>query len=158
DLVSEKTIWEKKLEGACDRPAITPDGRTLFVPSLEGPHWNVVDGASGDVVRKIVRNSGAHNTVCSLDGGRAYLAGLKSPILAVVDTKSQDVTEAGPFSAPIRPFTVNGDRTRVYVTVNKLLGFEIGDLTSGKMLHRVEVPGFKTGPVKRHGCPSHGVG
>ena len=26
------------------------------------------------------------------------------------------------------------------------------------MLHRVEVAGFAKGPVKRHGCPSHGVG
>jgi 6-phosphogluconolactonase (cycloisomerase 2 family) len=26
------------------------------------------------------------------------------------------------------------------------------------MIHRVEVPGFSSGPVKRHGCPSHGIG
>jgi 6-phosphogluconolactonase (cycloisomerase 2 family) len=25
-------------------------------------------------------------------------------------------------------------------------------------LHRVEVQGFQKGPIKRHGCPSHGVG
>jgi DNA-binding beta-propeller fold protein YncE len=42
--------------------------------------------------------------------------------------------------------------------VNGLLGFEVGDLRTGKMLHRVEVQGFRQGPVKRHGCPSHGVG
>src|SRR5437899_774042 len=78
--------------------------------------------------------------------------------ILVVDTKSFGVTEVGPFSAPIRPFTVSADRSLCYVTVNKLLGFEIGDLKTGKKLHRVEVPGYKTGPVKRHGCPSHGVG
>ena len=44
------------------------------------------------------------------------------------------------------------------MNVNELLGFEIGDLNTGKKLHRVEVPGFKKGPVKRHGCPSHGIG
>ena len=44
------------------------------------------------------------------------------------------------------------------MNVNELLGFEIGDLKTGKKLHRVEVPGFKKGPVKRHGCPSHGIG
>jgi hypothetical protein len=44
------------------------------------------------------------------------------------------------------------------VNVNDLLGFEIGDLRTGKMLHRVEVQGVEHGPVKRHGCPSHGVG
>ena len=64
----------------------------------------------------------------------------------------------GPFSAGIRPFTVNADQSLVFVTVNGLLGFEIGDLKTGKMIHRVEVDGFKQGPTKRHGCPSHGVG
>ena len=64
----------------------------------------------------------------------------------------------GPFSAPIRPFTVNGAQTLCYVNVNELLGFEIGDLTTGQKLHRVEVQGYQQGPVKRHGCPSHGIG
>ena len=31
-------------------------------------------------------------------------------------------------------------------------------IASGKMLHRVEVKDFSKGPVKRHGCPSHGIG
>jgi len=46
----------------------------------------------------------------------------------------------------------------VSLNVNALLGFEVGDLTSGKMLHRVEVEAFQTAPTKRHGCPSHGIG
>jgi DNA-binding beta-propeller fold protein YncE len=64
----------------------------------------------------------------------------------------------GPFSHSIRPFTVNGKQTLAYVNVNELLGFEIGDIASGKKLHRVEVQGFQKGPIKRHGCPSHGIG
>ena len=47
DLVTEKPLWVEALEGGCDRMAITPDGKVLYVPSLEGPHWNVVDGADG---------------------------------------------------------------------------------------------------------------
>ena len=90
---------------------------------------------------------------------RAYLAGLKSPVLSVADTKTHTVVKSiGPFSNVIRPFTVNAAQTRVYVNVNELLGFEIGDLTTGKVLHHVEVQGFEKGEVKRHGCPSHGVG
>ncbi|HEY6901630.1 MAG TPA: hypothetical protein VI233_13340, partial [Puia sp.] len=38
-----------------------------------------------------------------------------------------------------------------------LLGFEVGDLHTGKMIEHVDVQGFKQGPVKRHGCPSHGI-
>ena len=104
-------------------------------------------------------NSGAHNTIYGADGRVAYLAGLKSPMLKVADTATHRVArEVGPFSAPVRPFTVNGRQTLAFVNVNDLLGFEVGDLASGRVLHRVEVAGYQKGPVKRHGCPSHGVG
>ena len=87
------------------------------------------------------------------------MAGLKSPVLSVADTKTHTVVKSiGPFRNVIRPFTVNAAQTRVYVNVNELLGFEIGDLTTGKVLHHVEVEGFEKGAVKRHGCPSHGIG
>lgn len=159
DLRTEKTLWEKALPGGCDRLSITPDGGLLYVPSLEGPHWNVVDAASGDVVTPIQTNSGAHNTVCSLDGSRAYLAGLRSRMLTVVETKGQQIVQSvGPFNGPIRPFTVNAANSLCFVCVNDCLGFEIGDLSSGRMLHRVEVQNFQKGIPKRHGCPSHGVG
>jgi DNA-binding beta-propeller fold protein YncE len=158
DLASDKILWERTYPAGCDRMSITPDGRTIYLPSLEGPVWYVVDAASGEVLHEITRNSGAHNTICGLSGKHTYLAGLKSPLLSVADTGDQSVRTVGPFSASVRPFTVNGRETRVYVNVNDLLGFEIGDLQSGKKLHRVEVAGFKKGPVKRHGCPSHGIG
>jgi sugar lactone lactonase YvrE len=159
DLKTEQALWEKELPGGCDRMAITPDGKHLYVPSFEGPHWNVVDAATGDVIVSIETKSGAHNTVCSLDGARVYMAGLKSPLLTVVDTKTHKIVDrVGPFSASIRPFTVNAARTLCFVNVNDLLGFEVGDLTTGKMLHRVEVQSHQPGRVKRHGCPSHGVG
>jgi DNA-binding beta-propeller fold protein YncE len=67
------------------------------------------------------------------------------------------VAEVGPFSNVVRPFTINAAQTLCFVNVNDLLGFEVGDLKTGKMLHRVEVAGYTKGPVKRHGCPSHGV-
>jgi DNA-binding beta-propeller fold protein YncE len=159
DLKTEKVIWEKALPGGCDRMALTPDGKLLYVPSFEGPHWNVVDGATGEIVAKIETKSGAHNTVVGLSGKRAYLAGLKSPVLTLIDVRTQkSVDGVGPFSAAIRPFTINASETLCFVNVNDLLGFEVGDLKTGKKLYRVEVEGFKKGPVKRHGCPSHGIG
>jgi hypothetical protein len=159
DLMTDRTLWEKALPGGCDRMSITPDGKTLWVPSLEGPHWNVVDAATGDVTTQLQLKSGAHNTVCGLDGRYAYLAGLRSPLLSVVDNKTRQVVrQVGPFGDFIRPFTVNGSGTLCFVTVNGLLGFEVGDLTTGKKLYRVEVQGFARGTPKRHGCPSHGVG
>lgn len=159
DLASEKLLWERAYDGGCDRMAISPDGKAIYLPSLEQDHWHVVEAASGEVIAKIVPKSGAHNTIYGLDGREAYLAGLKSPLLTVADTSLHAAARTvGPFSHGIRPFTVNGRQTLVFVNVNELLGFEVGDLKTGKMLHRVEVAGFEKGPVKRHGCPSHGIG
>lgn len=159
DLSTEKILWEKTYEGGCDRMAMSPDGKLIYLPSLEKEHWNVVDAKTGDVITRIVTNSGAHNTLYGLDGAYVYVAGLRTPSLGVVDTRTHTVVkQVGPFSAPVRPFTINGSQRFCFVNINGLLGFEIGDIRSGKKLHRIEVQGFSTGPVKRHGCPSHGIG
>lgn len=159
DLKTEKLLWERAYEGGCDRMAISPDGKIIYQPSLEQDHWHVLDALTGDVIAKVVPKSGSHNTIYGLDGKHAYLAGLRSPHLSVSDTGKHTINkQIGPFSAPVRPFTVNGGQTLCFVNVNELLGFEIGDLTTGEKLFRVEVEGFQKGPIKRHGCPSHGIG
>jgi acyl-CoA thioesterase-1 len=159
DLVSEQTLWHKALPSGTDRMSITPDGKWLYVPSFEKEIWNVVDAATGDVNSSIETHSGAHNTVVSRDGERMFLGGLRSAELFIADTRTHQIVQrAGPLSGAVRPFTVDGARSRAYVCVNNLLGFEIVDLVSGKKTHRVEVNGFKVGAVKRHGCPSHGIG
>src|SRR5438067_961580 len=124
DLVSENLLWEKRYEGGCDRMAISPDGKVIYLPSLEKEHWHVVDAMDGKVLKKIVTNSGAHNTIMGPDGKFAYLAGLKSPLLRVTDTKTHEVArEVGPFGEVIRPFTINGSQSLCFMNVNELLGF-----------------------------------
>jgi hypothetical protein len=161
DLATDKTLWDKALPGGCDRMSITPDGKVLYVPSLERDHWNIVDAATGDVKEPLViaTKHRAHNTICSQDGTRMYLAGIGSTFLPVAETTTHKViAKVGTFSAGIRPFTINGAQTLAFCNVNELLGFEIADLKTGKVVHRVEVQGVKQGPTKRHGCPSHGIG
>jgi DNA-binding beta-propeller fold protein YncE len=159
DLLTEKILWEKGYEGGTDRMAMTPDGKVIYMPSLEKDHWHVVDATTGDVIKKLIPKSGSHNTVIGIDGKWAYLAGLKSPVLSISDTSKHEITRTvGPFGNVIRPFTVNGAQTLAYVNVNDLLGFEIGDIRTGQKLHSIQVQGFQKGPIKRHGCPSHGVG
>ena len=159
DLKSEKILWEKEYAGGCDRMSMAPDGKVIYLPSFEKDDWHVVDALDGRVIARIEPRSGAHNTVYGRDGRFAYLAGLRSPLLTIADTSTHTAARTvGPFSAPVRPFTVNGMQTYCFVNVNGLLGFEVGDIVSGKKLHRVEVAGFSQGPVKRHGCPSHGIG
>lgn len=159
DLLTDKTLWEVSPPNGCDRMSITPDGTILYVPSFEKDTWNVIDATNGQTMTSIETKSGSHNTVVSRDGTRMYLGGLKSNMLFVADTQThQVVQQIGPFAGPVRPFVVNGAKSRAYVCVNDLLGFEVGDLVDNAKVQRVEVQGFSKGVVKRHGCPSHGVG
>ena len=158
DLRTDKVLWERSYPFGCDRMSISPDGKVIYLPSLEQDVWYVLDAATGDERQRIEPKSGSHNTVFGPDGRFVYLAGLRSNLLTVVDAQAHTVAKrVGPFSQAIRPFTVNGSQTWCFNNVNELLGFEIGDLKSDQLLYRVEVPGFATGPVKRHGCPSHGI-
>ena len=159
DLSSGKIVWEKNIEGGCDRMSISPDGKTMYLPYLEGKVWNVVDCRTGEIIKKIDGFIKSHNTLYSLSGDHVYLDDIASPWLKIADTKTNEIVrKIGPFGNYIRPFTLNGKETRIYVTVDSLLGFEVGDIKTGKKLDRIEVGGWTTGPVRRHGNPSHGIG
>ena len=158
DLSTDKLVWEKTFEGGCDRMAISPDGKTMYLPSFEKSFWNVVDCATGELIKKIEVNKRAHNTIYGPSGDHVYLDDIASPWLYVADAKKHElVNKIGPFSNFIRPFTINGKETLVYATIDSLLGFEVGDLQTGKKLAHVEVEGWNAGPVRRHGNPSHGI-
>jgi DNA-binding beta-propeller fold protein YncE len=158
DLATDAVVWEHEYPGGCDRMAISPDAKVIYLPSLEGPHWNVVDAGTGEAIGKIVTDSGSHNTIFGADGTRVYLAGLRSPELSVADAAKREVAQkVGPFSAPVRPFTVNGAQTLLFACVNGRLGFEVADLRTGKVLAAVDIEGLAKGKPKRHGCPSHGI-
>ncbi|HZY36804.1 MAG TPA: hypothetical protein VFE53_09165 [Mucilaginibacter sp.] len=159
DLTTGKIIWEKKIDGGCDRMSISPDGKTMYLPSFENNTWNVLDCKTGDIIKKIEGFKRSHNTLYGSSGDHVYLDDLASRWLMVADTKTNTVSgKVGPFGNFIRPFTVNGNETRVYVTIDSLFGFEVGDLKTGKKLARINVEGWDTGPVRRHGDPSHGAG
>lgn len=162
DLATDEILWIRHYESGADRMAITPDGRTIYMPSgfwTNTPYWYVIDAMSGDVIARIDFHAAAHNTVASLDGRWVYLSSRQHDMIAVVDTADHRIVrEVGPFGDSVRPFTVDRAGRRVFVAVSNLLGFEIGDLETGMHLARVTVHGFQKGPVERHHCPSHGIG
>ncbi|HLX59897.1 MAG TPA: hypothetical protein VKX17_01325 [Planctomycetota bacterium] len=168
DLLSEKNLWERAYDGGCDRMSLAPDSKFMYLPTLEKDTWHIVDPRDGSVIAKIEPKSGAHNTVISADGSRAFLGGLKTNVMTIADTATHLPKSTIEFGDKVRPFVINGKATLVYQCVNNLLGFEIGAVppsplegegpgVRGKVAQRVEVKGFESGKVARHGCPSHGI-
>ncbi len=142
DLESEKVLWEKRYEAGCDRAAITPDGKKLYVPTgwwLNGEKsgWMVVDASNGELQKQLPVGSQAHNTVMSLDGSLVF--GGTETMLTVIrtadDTIVRQITPIG--ESGVFPFTVNSANKLAFVCLGKHVGVDIADLQTGKVLHRV---------------------
>ena len=160
DLMTDKLVWEQTYDGrGTDRIALSPDGRTLYAPVLGGPKWVVADAATGAPLASIDKPGTAHNTQVSDDGARVYFESQgNTRTMSVVDAKTRTIVkEIGPFGQVVRPFTFNGKQSLLFANTNELLGFEIADLDSGKIVAHVEVPGVTPGRSPTHGIPSHGI-
>lgn len=184
DLQTNQVDWRKKLGKYADSSAITPDGKTLYVPYREEDYWSVVNAKDGSEITKIhvgtgqnypdqpIGNpTGPHNTWMNPAGTRVYFEVLTLPYVFIADTKTNRIIgKVGPFSKGVRPFTVSNDEKFVYANVDRLLGFEIGAARTGnewggKMLKRVETttPAERLAQIpnpparKPHSTPSHGI-
>jgi DNA-binding beta-propeller fold protein YncE len=181
DLTTEKIVWEENYEKTCcDRGQVSPDGKTLYMPAwgpqmmIQRNRWFVSDALTGKWITTIPTPGSipSHNTVWSADGSRVYMAGSDS--VAVADAKTHKIVQTiGPFSGRVKPYTVNGHGTLMFATVDenlggrnlpkgRLLGFEVADLKTGKVMpeYRTEVKGFdiKTREVwGAHGQACHGI-
>jgi len=147
--------------GCCERPWTLPDGKTLLVGSSYNSWWYYIDGATGKVLGKLDTPDApvAHNLTVTSDGQLGLLGSMSSPKdgkagLAVIDVPGRKVLKYMTFSEMVRPLTMNHDGSLVYVNVNDLIGFEIGDVKTGKMIKRLELPGTEW---KGKGY-SHGIG
>jgi DNA-binding beta-propeller fold protein YncE len=186
DLATETIDWRRHYsDGYVDSQAITPDGKTLYVPLRDGESWWVLDAATGDVKAKIpvthgkqyapdnhpIGGIGPHNTWMNRDGTRVYLQVLTVPYVFIADTKTNKlIGKVGPFSKGLRPIAVSDDEKYVFANVDWLLGFEVGqvrngDQWGGPVLHRVEArtPASRLEQLpnpparKPHSTMSHGI-
>jgi DNA-binding beta-propeller fold protein YncE len=162
DLRSGNVLWNRDYRSGVDSLAITPDGRTIYLPAGEASNvgtWSIVDASDGSVVGTLDGPVGAHNTIMGPDGRFVYLAGVDTPYLEVASTATNAVVRrAGPLNGPgVRPFTIDASQTLAFTTARSFLGFQVSDLRTGKVLYTVPVPGFGWNPQTFQRTPDHGI-
>ena len=135
--------------------ACTPDGKIAYVPCDDASWW-VIDTMKGEVVTKIATGGRPHNTLCSPDGKRMYLGPKGSYHVLIADTATHKLIGEIPLSDAPRPIAISKDEKRLYANVDTLIGFEVADIPSRKVIHRVEaeVPA----ELLRKASRSHGIG
>lgn len=162
DLLRKRVLWTQSYGTGIDSFAVTPDGRTIYMPTGElssGDEWLVIDARSGRQTGSVVGGTGPHNTIVGLDGKFVYLGGRNSSYLVMASTRTnQPVRQIGPLREGVRPFTINGRQTLAYTTATGFLGFQVSSLVSGKVLYTVGFRGFSYNPGQYlPSAPSHGI-
>jgi YVTN family beta-propeller protein len=134
--------------------AVTPDGRFAYVPANDG-NYEVVDLANAKIIERIFTGGRPHNTLCSTDGKRMYLAPMGSPKkVTIVDVATHKPVGEIPFSNVVRPIALSRDEQRLYAEVDGLVGVEVADVQSRRMIHRVLAelsPEQRTAASRSHG-------
>jgi DNA-binding beta-propeller fold protein YncE len=175
DLKTEKIDWALYIPGYPDSPAITPDGKYIYMPKRYSRFWDIIDTDLKKVIASIeIPYGNPHNTWCSRDGKTMYLSALGNENIYVADTHTQKIiSTVGPFqpnpddpwswtqkkhNGPkgIRPFAISADDLYAYVNLDGILGYEIGDIKTGKRIGRVDVKGFDK-LRGNHLTTSHGI-
>jgi DNA-binding beta-propeller fold protein YncE len=170
DMATDRVLWNRSFPSSVDRGAVTPDGRTLFMPSGElarTPYFYTIDAATGEEqpAQRITVAPYTHNTVITLDGSRVFMTAFGAfsnanfePYIHIADTRTGEVIKkVGPFAAHLRPITINGAATLVFANVNNLIGFQVGDVMSGKVLYTARAPVEKDAKPGHKADVSHGI-
>ena len=168
DLLTEKVVWKNAYEPGtcCERGQVTPDGLTMEVGSDLKNFHRVVDLKTG-AVKGIIPTPASmfnHNMNMSPDGKTVFDAP-NGNTMTIADMATMKPTGTITFSDHIRVFVINHDASRVYANLNNLLGFEIADVKTRKVIKRVEVPAEMwkakwADPNQHfygHGAPMHGI-
>jgi YVTN family beta-propeller protein len=158
DPRTDKITRRMEVGPAPNQLAVTPDGKFAYVPCEDG-YWDVVDVPGAKVIKRIFIGGRPHNTLCSSDGKRMYLAPMGSPkkiTLVEVDNNHQ-ILGAFPFSNVVRPIALTKDEKFLFAEVDGLVGFEYVDTSDRESkVHRVraELPDEQ----KKKASRSHGLG
>jgi hypothetical protein len=168
DLATDKIVWSNtyKPGTCCERGQVTPDGLTLEVGSdLKNFHY-VIDAKTGKVKGTIPTPMSMfnHNMGMSADGKTVFDAP-NGNTMTVADMATMKPIKTITFDDHIRVFVINHDASLVYANLNNLLGFEIADVATGKVVKRVEAPAemwkakWANPNVEffGHGAPQHGI-
>jgi YVTN family beta-propeller protein len=156
DPKTDKVTDKMEIGPAPNQLAVTPDGKFAYVPCSDG-NYEVVDVAKKKIVERIFTGGRPHNTLCSADGKRMYLAPMGAPKkVTVVETATHKVVGEIPFSNVVRPIALTLDEKRLFAEVDGLVGIEMADVAGRKMVHRV--PSELTDEQKKVASRSHGLG
>jgi YVTN family beta-propeller protein len=156
DPKTDSVTRRMKIGPAPNQLAVTPDGKFAYVPCSDG-YYEAIDLKEAKIRARIFTGGRPHNTLCSADGKRMYLAPMGAPKkVTIVEVATHKAIGEVPFSNVVRPVALTKDEGRLFAEVDGLVGVEQADLSTRKMVHRI--PADLSDAQKKVASRSHGLG
>ncbi len=156
DPATDKVMKRMPIGPAPNQLAVTPDGKFAYIPVSDG-YYEVVDVPKAKIIERIFTGGRPHNTLCSANGERMYLAPMGNPKkVSIVEVAKHKIIGEIPFTSVVRPVAVTRDEKRFFAEVDGLVGIEMADVAMRKMTQRVAAD--LSPEQKKVGSRSHGLG
>jgi 6-phosphogluconolactonase (cycloisomerase 2 family) len=157
DLANDEVLWNRRINPGVDRLAIHPDGKLLYVPTgedREADHINIVDAATGDILRKVHFSKRSHDTLYPLSGPlfqETKADDGSGHFLYRIDPVSYAVSKIGPYAGILGPYAIDSRSRYVVNEVTGLWGLQVAELGNGRIV-TAELPEHPQGsPGLMHG-------
>ncbi len=140
DVNRATVLWNKKILPGVDRLASDPDGQFLYVPTWEGDtadYIQVLDGKTGDLIRRVYFSSRSHDTQYPLPGPVFQTTKADDGTgnyLYLVDPRTYEVSRIGPYLGILGPYAVDGSGSYVVNNVTTLWGMQVANLKTGAII------------------------
>lgn len=158
DIYDGRILWNEAVRPGVDRLAINPDGKLLYVPTGEdgtSDYINVLDAATGNIVREVRFSSRSHDALFPLSGPlfeETKAVDGSGGYLYLIDPASYSISRIGPYAGVIGPYVVDGRSEYVVADVRDLWGMQVADIRTKRIVTAM-VPGHPSGEA---GLP-HGI-
>jgi hypothetical protein len=154
NLLTDSAEWDRSYSFGVDQFSYC--GGRIYMPTGEASTsnvWQIIDAQTGNVIGSQTGGSRPHNTICH--NGNVYMGGVGARYLITSGTTARKIGPTPSSYAGVRPFTVNADDTRTWITWTKYRGFSVANAKTGAILASVNFgPVPSTFTVK---SPSHGI-
>jgi IPT/TIG domain/Putative Ig domain len=145
NLATDQKVWDNPYPLGIDSHAITPDGKTIYMPTgeddLTHSQWHIIDTSSGNVAGSIDSTVEApHNTIVSNNGAHVYMGSVHGDVSGdhrnyLVEANASDgsiVQRIGPtLGIATRPFTIDSQERWAFITTLGVNGFQVGSVSTG---------------------------
>lgn len=139
DSSSGKVLSMLSFQGRPNQCAVTPNGKFVAVPIIDGDSVHIIDAESMKILKTLPVQM-PHNCFNAGSNDHMFVTSLRGHQVNMIDLGTLKYIAEIPVGGVPRPIAVDHGETTLYAALSNLHGFVIADIASRKVVNQVEFP------------------